>query len=256
MNNEKLIQQLFDKGGNDGHLMLLDLLMEVKDRLDSLEEEYSNNPKAQVVRATRDENARSERLVMKLAMKLAEMEKGDKGDPGETPTPEQLISLMLPLIPDPIPGKDGPPGPPGAPGGPGKEGRPGKDGSPDTPDDIRKKLESLKGEKRLSVEAIKGLKEFVEKNGTKTVIGYGGQGGMVVMPYDLSASLDGVTKTFTLPAFWRILSVGFSSAPWFARPTVDFTADAANSQITFTSQIDASTVLASGQTVTILYAQP
>ena len=108
-------------------------------------------------------------------MNLITQEK--KGEPGE-------------------PGKDGPEGPEGPEGKPGKDGRDGKDGvdgkdgadgidgndgedgingkdgkdgrdgvngrdgqdgSPDTPKDIVKKLESLKGDKRLDASAIKNL---------------------------------------------------------------------------------------------------
>jgi len=44
----------------------------------------------------------------------------------------------------------------------GKDGDNGKDGSPDTPSEIKDKLETLKGEKRLDSSAIKGLTQFIE----------------------------------------------------------------------------------------------
>lgn len=76
--------------------------------------------------------------------------------------------------PQGLPGKDGkdgqsitgPKGNDGADGRDGEQGVPGrdgKDGSPDTPDEIKKKLETLKGEKRLDASAIKNLPEFVEQ---------------------------------------------------------------------------------------------
>lgn len=52
----------------------------------------------------------------------------------------------------------------------GKKGDPGKDGSPDTPEEIKGKLESLKGEKRLSASAIKGLDETLEKKLPKIIM--------------------------------------------------------------------------------------
>lgn len=56
------------------------------------------------------------------------------GKDGHTPTPEELAALILPLIPDPIPGKDGKDGKDGKPGKDGKDGKdsavPGPQGPP------------------------------------------------------------------------------------------------------------------------------
>lgn len=54
-----------------------------------------------------------------------------------------------------LPGERGPMGPRGF---KGEDGLDGKDGSPDKPSDIVKKLESLKGQDRLDISAIKGFK--------------------------------------------------------------------------------------------------
>jgi hypothetical protein len=85
-----------------------------------------------------------------------ELIKGDKGDKGEQGEPG------IPGIQGPA-GQDGADGLDGKDGIDGKDGLDGLDGSPDTPEDIRIKLESLKGERRLSAEAIKGLDEYVGK---------------------------------------------------------------------------------------------
>lgn len=94
-------------------------------------------------------------------------EKGDRGDDGKTPTETELLALIRPLIPQV---KDGetptddrllrlirPLIPPPIPGEPGKDGEDGEDGSPDTPSEIRDKLQSLKGSARLDARAIKNL---------------------------------------------------------------------------------------------------
>lgn len=83
----------------------------------------------------------------------------------------------------------------------------------------------------------------------------GGVGGGHVKIYDLSASLDGSTKTFALPAFWRVLTVDLSSFPNALRPTVDYTVDGSLMKITFTSEIEAASSLATGQTCIITYAE-
>lgn len=109
---------------------------------------------------------------------------------------------------------------------------------------------------KIKISAIKGLEEALKKLGRAGLLsGAGGSTGKRSNKYDLSDSLDGSTKTFTLPAFYRILTVHSSSAPWIFRETTDYTADAAASTITFTSEIEASTTLASGQTIIITYEE-
>lgn len=149
--------------------------------------------------------------------------------------------------------KDGEKGPKGD---TGKQGRPGNDGAPDTPQAIRDKLEELKGDNRLDASAIKGLEDRlkkIEKQGPVYVGGSPGKG--AVKAYDLSASLDGVTKTFALPAFWRVIMVQSSSFPTAFRQITDWTSDAAAMTITFTSAIDETSTLAAGQTIIIIYAE-
>lgn len=156
--------------------------------------------------------------------------KGDKGEPGET------------II--------------GPQGKTGRDGKDGKDGSPDTADDIRNKLELLNGDDRLKIEAIRDLREELDAlKRTNTYHTFAVQRGQL-RAYDLSDQLDGVTSTFNLPAFWRIISVQSTSTPVVFRPTIDYTANASVPSITFTTQIDPATTLASGQTLLVIYAEP
>jgi len=124
---------------------------------------------------------------------------------------------------------------------------------PETPESIKAKLG------QLTMEDVQGLidrLEQVEKTASKahgTVIAY--SRGAIKL-YDLSDQLDGVTKTFALPTFWRVISVQSSSTPNAFRPTTDYTTDAAAATITFTSEIDAGSTLSAGQTLTLIYAEP
>lgn len=185
------------------------------------------------------------------------------------------IDARLASVRDGRDGKDGKDGKPGAKGdrgergpkgdtgaalfGPrGKDGKDGKDGSPDTPEQVRDKLETLEGEERLTIAAIKDLREELDelkKRGSGQHHTFAIQRGQLSV-YDLSDQLDGVTKTFTLPAFWRIISVQSTSTPVVFRPTVDYTSDAAAPSITFTSAVDAATTLAGGQSLIVIYAAP
>lgn len=277
MNREERIIKLAEKGGNDATLLLLDLLHELEDKLDQLEQR--DNELEDMMTKEPPEDVRVERVSQRLAYKLATLEKGDPGEPGHTPTEEELVALIEPLIPEPIPGKPGEPGPIGPkpklgvdytipdpiPGPPGPPGEPGKDADeaaivaklendlPRFGEKFRDGLELLEGDERLDASAIKGLDAAVRKYETKAIPG-GGHGGNYVQAYDLSSSLNGSTKTFSLPAFWKIVSVHLSSAPNILRPTVDYTSDASASTITFTSEINAATSLASGQTLLVLIA--
>lgn len=130
---------------------------------------------------------------------------------------------------------------------------------------IRNALELLQGDNRLEMSAVKDLKETLEslekrlleevkKKVVITSTGGGAQnGGRIVKSYDLSSQLNGVLKTFSLPTMWRVISVHLSSFPNIMRPTTDYTWTPTS--ITFTSEINAATSLASGQTLIIVYAE-
>lgn len=132
---------------------------------------------------------------------------------------------------------------------------------------VRDSLELIQDEdEKLKIKAIGYLQEKLDElerkiraissgsGKTMYVPSGGGSGGHTMMVYDLSASLDGVTKTFSLPAFWRVISVQSSSFPNAFRPTVDYTTDGSLNTITFTSEIDAGGTLAAGQTVIVTYS--
>src|SRR3990167_8959663 len=140
----------------------------------------------------------------------------------------------------------------------GPEGKPGKHGSPDLAQHIANKLNTEKD--IIDLDVIKGLKEALKllskKIDNKVVYtGGGNSGGRIVKSYDLSSSLDGSTKTFSLPTFWRIISVHLSSVPNIMRETTDYTSDAAASTITFTDETVASTSLSAGQSLVVVYSE-
>lgn len=123
--------------------------------------------------------------------------------------------------------------------------------------EIRNSLEILPEGEKLKIEAVENLRkelDDLEKKilaKTASFIGGGGVGKHNTEVYDLSDSLDGITTTFNLPAMYKVLRVESTSAPIVFRPNVDFTWT--NTSVTFTSQIEPSTTLASGQTVLITY---
>lgn len=137
-----------------------------------------------------------------------------------------------------------------------------------TLDDIMSDLENMGKQirkalkkKQLRILDIKNLRkeldELKKMKGEVIMTGGGsGGGGHIVKAYDLSASLNGVLKTFSLPAFWRVINVHTGgSIPPTMRPTVDYTTDASAMTITFTSEINAATTLASGQTIIVTYSE-
>src|SRR3990167_5433399 len=100
------------------------------------------------------------------------------------------------------------------------------------PEQVRDKLEFLEDEERLKIKSIHKLQEELDelkkKIDSKVMPMGGGSsgGGRIVKTYDLSSSLDGVLKTFSLPAFCRVLVVHLASSPFSAsRPTTDYTID-------------------------------
>ncbi len=125
----------------------------------------------------------------------------------------------------------------------GDKGDKGEDGKNGTVDD------GILAEFRREIDALK--KRPLESGGGI----FATNRGRVVL-YDLSAQLNGVLKTFALPTFWKVISVQASSFPHAFRPDVDYTTDGTLMTITFTSEIDVATALATGQTLTVTYAEP
>lgn len=107
---------------------------------------------------------------------------------------------------------------------------------------------------KANIEDIeKDIEDLKKRRQTLYSGGGGGGGGKIVKAYDLSSQLNGVLKTFNLPALWRIISVHSSSFPYNFRETVDYTWTPQS--ITFTSEINAGGTLATGQTLTVIYAE-
>lgn len=142
----------------------------------------------------------------------------------------------------------------------GPMGPAGPAGSPDMAEDIRNKLELLQGDERLDISAIKGLEEYDKRmkvlEERPNIGGWStASGGKIMKYYDLTPLLDGSTKTFSLPAFWRVINIQCSSSPSTMRENVDYTVNGSLSQITFAASVDATTTLATGTTLIVLYAE-
>jgi len=138
---------------------------------------------------------------------------------------------------------------------PGPKGEPGNEGSPDTGEEVIDKINADKT-MLIKMNKIEGMDEIekgirVNRANTNEMMAFSGS---TVLTADISDQLDGVLKTFTLPSNARVLLVLSSSTPNIMRPTVDYTTT--SSQISFTAEISASTTLATGQSVIILYKLP
>lgn len=130
--------------------------------------------------------------------------------------------------------------------------------------EIRNALEVLIGDERLKMDAIDGLEEalqeikkLIEKARLQKSFGSGnnpaGGGRGHIKNFDLSPFLNGITKTFNLPANWAIINIVCSSFPGALRPVIDYTYTPTS--VTFTSEIDIFSTLASGQTVIVVYEE-
>ena len=133
-----------------------------------------------------------------------------------------------------------------------------EDEIPQMGNEIKESVQNLKEGDRWEIEDVNGLEKRLEElarqaNSRVGNFGGGGVGNTNVYYYDISASLDGAEKTFSMPAFTRIIDIKLSSAP-VLRPTIDYTVDASAFTITFTDQIDADPLLLSGQSLMVLYA--
>lgn len=128
----------------------------------------------------------------------------------------------------------------------GKDGVDGKDGK-----DGQRGPIGLQGKSENLTEIrddLKAIKEEIKKLKSRPLYVSGG-GGMSrdhFADIDISASFDGVTKTFNIQAVWKIITVDLSSYPYGSlRKNIDYTWTPTS--ITFTSEIDAETQLALGQ---------
>ena len=160
----------------------------------------------------------------KVDAKLATVKDGKDGAPGKD-------------------GKDGAPGKDGKDGAPGKDGRDGKDSDQD--EIIRVVLDNLREE----IEDMREKLRSVSRDRRAPIVSIGGSTARnFVKEIDISDQFDGSTKTFNIGAFYRILTVDLSSFPHSLRKQTDYTYNANAGTITFSSEIDAATSLAEGQT--------
>lgn len=110
---------------------------------------------------------------------------------------------------------------------------------------FRDGLELLKGDERLDVSAIKGLKEMFKDN-KPTITNHSIVGRDIITDIDISDQLDGVTKTFNIQAIYNIISVSLNSYPYGSlRKGIDYTFTPTT--ITFTDEIAVATQLSTGQ---------
>jgi len=195
--------------------------------------------------------------------------KGDDGKDGVSVAgPRGPVGIIGPQGPPglEVPGDQGERGNTGEKGDSGNTGNPGKDGSPDEPQDIKSKLETLEGGRRLDVSAIKNIDDFVNKiirgfqggallrgKGSGSGRGAKGGGGSFVQVIDLTALTDGSTKVFTVPPNNGISSTLLQSTqfPRTYRPTTDYTLTGRkNVTLTLTGEVGAPQT---GQTLLLYY---
>jgi len=118
-----------------------------------------------------------------------------------------------------------------------------------TPIDIKKNLESLEGDKRLDVSAIKGIQEMVYLLTPRKSSGGKGGGGSTLRVDNLSNQCDGATRDFTTN--YKIGSahlVIYSSFPTLFLPITDYTVS--GNVVSISASLSAP---ASGQSLAIIY---
>lgn len=208
------------------------------------------------------------RILSELDKKIADPNfiQAVKGDAGESirgdQGPEGPMGPKGDTGPQGNEGKEGPQGKEGKRGRSGRDGQDGsvglvgKDGNLLLPDEISQKLNTLS--EVLNISLIAGLEKRLatmtrmiqEKSGNNSVGKMRG-GGDSLQVTDLSALLNGVTKTFTLPPHRKLVLASGSAAPFGAfRPTIDFAHT--RTSLTFTSNVDAASSLAQGQSLLVI----
>ena len=119
---------------------------------------------------------------------------------------------------------------------------------------IARAMEKLAYEKKLDYDTgLKNKPTLQKEKKTSSGARMGRGTGNATKYYDLSSQLNGVLKTFTIPSNLRVIDVRSSSTPIAFRQTTDYTYT--STSITFTDEISASTTLATGQTLYIIYAE-
>lgn len=139
----------------------------------------------------------TERMNEKIDRRLAQIkdgedgkdgQKGDKGDKGDRGDKGERGATFIALR-----------------GAQGLPGASGKDGSPDTSEQVRDKLETLEGDERLDISAIKGIDEKIEKRVSAIPRGGGVSAGAVAHAFKYIAhteepvgAINGVNTTYTV----------------------------------------------------------
>lgn len=170
-----------------------------------------------------------EQMMKKCEDKMSGMKDGKDADE------ERIIQAVIDQLPDPEP----------------------KETAKETADRLNTEKEIIEQETiKGLIKRFEDLEDRISKaKGTTNIIGGAVGGGHTAKVHDLTDSLNGVTKTFALPAFWRVLNVYSTSTPVIFRPTIDYTVDGSAMTITFTSEINESTTLSAGQTLLVLYSE-
>ena len=116
--------------------------------------------------------------------------------------------------------------------------------------EVARMLETLRGSSEaLDYFALRNLPNIPQDGKGRRTLHRGGQG-LAVFAQDLSSQTDGSTKTFTVPAHARALSLTGSDFPFTYRLTTDFTTS--GTTLTLTSSPDAPS---SGATLWFVYAK-
>lgn len=160
-NNEPLLESILEQTAKNNADGLLEAQLEktdevvksVKDLTNKLEPQELGDGKTFVVKGVKgDKGDKGDSIKGDKGDKGEQGIKGEKGDKGEQGIEGKSGK-------DGTNGRDGLDGKDGLKGDKGDKGEPGKDGK-DVPKEIKEKLESLKGENRLDVSAIKGIKKI------------------------------------------------------------------------------------------------
>jgi len=116
---------------------------------------------------------------------------------------------------------------------------------------LRDKLETLKEDDRLDKSAIRGLEEALKKSGgDNRIFSIGGAARNAVEFSDLSAQLNGVLKTFSVPKR-RFIALFGTQAPVIYRPETDYTGSGTGT-LTLTAEV---TAPSTGQSLILLHSR-
>lgn len=236
-------------------------LIKLKGLVEIVEKEMSEESLDKKV-AKLNENTEKTKAELEKSINGIELKKGDDGKDGKSIKGDK--------------GTDGKDGINGKDGKDGKDGTDGKDGKeadekkivekvvsqikipeiekkiPELGEPIRESLESLKGDERLEVTAIKGLEDKIKElegkvdKGRRRVLA--GPNANAVQYSDLTSQCNGVLKTFAVPNYRKAIALLGTQFPIIYRPIVDYTSG--NKTITLTSEVSAPET---GQTLTFLY---